>query len=344
MQVAKFLGSALLYSLGLAVAGSEAVADNVADFYKGKQITLVISTSAGGGIDAYGRLLARYIGNHIPGNPAIIPQNMPGAGGIRATNYMYNNAPKDGSIIALVHSDMTTASLFEPEKIMFNATKLTWVGNIADEMSLCLSWHDAPIKTASDMLTKQFIVGGSGVGANDEIYPRVLNNVLGAKIKIISGYTGGNDLQLAMERGEVQGRCSWPLSSIRATRLDWIESKKLNYLLQMGLERDPDLPSVPLVMDFVKTKEDRELLELIFAPRSFLRPVLAPPDIPSERAAALRQAFSAAVKDPGFLADAAKQRLTIKPKSGADMQAVIGKLHLTPKHLVDRALTAMGVK
>jgi tripartite-type tricarboxylate transporter receptor subunit TctC len=344
MKIAKLPGSVLLCSLCLAVPGNEAVGDSVSDFYKGKQITFVISTSAGGGIDVYGRLLARYIGNHIPGTPAVIPQNMPGAGGIRATNYMANNAPKDGTVIALVHSDMTTASLFEPEKIMFNATKMTWIGNIADEMSLCLSWHDAPIKTASDMISKQFIVGGSGVGANDEIYPRVLNNVLGAKIKIISGYTGGNDLQLAMERGEVQGRCSWPLSSIRATRPDWIQNHKLNYLLQMGLERDPDLQNVPLVMDFVKTDEDREIMELIFAPRSFLRPVLAPPEIPDERVAALRAAFSAAVKDPGFLADAAKQHLTIKPKSGADMQAVIRKLHLTPKHMIDRALTAMGVK
>lgn len=341
MKISTPLGSILACGLCLAIRANEAFGDSVSDFYRGKQITFIISTNAGGGIDAYGRLLARYIGNHIPGAPAVVPLNMPGAGGIRATNYMFNNAPRDGTVVALVHSEMTTASLFEPEQVRFDATQMNWIGNIADEMSLCLSWHDAPIKTAADMLSKEFIVGGSGAGADDEIYPRVLNNILGAKIKIISGYTGGADLQLAMERGEVQGRCSWPLSSIRATRPDWIRNHEINYLIQMGLEKDAELPDVPLVMDYVKTEEDREIMELILAPRSFLRPVLAPPQLPNDRVEALRSAFSDTMKDPAFSADAAKQQLTIKPRSGADMQASIGKLHLTPENVVNRALAAM---
>lgn len=333
-----------VYSWLAILNASAACAQDAASFFKGQQVTLVISAGAGGGFDSYGRLLARHMGRHIPGGPNVVPQNMPGAGGIRATNHMYNTAPKDGSTIAIVHSAMTTASILSPSKAQFDATKINWLGNIEDETSLCVAWHEAPIKSAEDMLTKAFVVGGTGVGGNLEIYPRVLNSILGAKIKVISGYKGGNDVGLAMERGEVQGRCSWPLSSIRSTRGDWLKEGKIRILLQTGLQKEPDLPDVPLVMDFVKNNSDRILLELIFASRSFLRPVLAPPDLPSDRLAVLRDAFMKTMADPAFLDDAKKQSLTVSPKRGEDMQAQIIKLHQSPKDVIAKAIAAMNPK
>lgn len=329
-------------AIALSTAAMPAAAEDVAAFYKGKQITLVISAGAGGGFDTYGRLLTRHFGRHIPGQPGMVPQNMPGAGGIKATNFMYNNARKDGTFIAIVHSAMTTASVLAPNKAQFDATKINWIGNIEDETSLCVAWHAAPAKTAQDMLTKEFIVGGTGVGGNLEIYPRVMNSILGAKIKVISGYKGGNDVVLAMERGEVQGRCSWPLSSIRSTRPEWLAQKKINILLQTGLEKEAELPHVPLIMDFVKNEDDRAVMELIFASRSFLRPVLAPPGVPADRIAALRASFMATMKDKAFLADASKQHITVNPKQGESMQALITKIHKTPKAVVERAIKAMN--
>ncbi len=319
-----------------------AAADAVADFYRGKQISFIIATGSGGGYDTYGRLLARHYGLFIPGQPTMVVQNMPGAGGIRATNFIYNTAPKDGTAVALVHSGMTTLSLIEPDNAKFDATKLTWIGNMEEETSLCVSWHDSPIKTTGDMFTKEFIIGGTGAGANLEVYPRVMNKILGTRFRVISGYKSGNEVSLAIERGELHGRCSWPLSSIRSTRPEWLPEKKLNFLVQTGMQKDAALPDVPLVMDLVKNDEDRAVMELIFAPRSLLRPVVAPPDLPADRTVGLREAFMKTLADGAFLEDAAKQRLTVTPKSGEAMQRLILKLHQAPKPVVERANQAMS--
>lgn len=329
-------------SCGAALVSEPASADAVGDFYRGKQITFIVATGSGGGYDAYGRLLTRHYKNHIPGQPNFVVQNMPGAGGIRATTFIYNTAPKDGTAMAIVHSGMTTLSLLEPENANFDATKLTWLGNIEEETSLCVSWHDSPIKTTQDMMTKEFIVGGTGSGANLEVYPRVMNKILGTRIKVISGYKGGNDVNLAIERGELQGRCSWPMSSIHSTRPQWLPEKKLNLLVQTGMEKDPELPDVPLIMELVKSSDDRAVMELIFAPRSLLRPVVAPPDMPADRTAALRSAFMKTLADKAFLDDAAKQQLTVTPKSGEVMQNLIHKIHQAPKAVVERAKQAMS--
>lgn len=321
---------------------ASAAADAVADFYRGKQVSFIIATGSGGGYDTYGRLMARHYGRFIPGQPTMVVQNMPGAGGIRATNFIYNTAPKDGTAVALVHSGMTTLSLIEPENAKFDATKLTWLGNMEEETSLCVSWHDSPIKTTDDMLTKEFIVGGTGAGANLEVYPRVMNKILGTQFKIISGYKSGNEVSLAIERGELHGRCSQPLSSIRSTRPEWLPEKKLNFLVQTGMKKDPELPNVPLIMDLVKSDDDRSVMELIFAPRSLLRPIVAPPGLPLDRAAALRQAFMETLADGAFLEDAKKQQLTLTPMSGEIMQRLILKIHQAPKAVVERAKQAMS--
>jgi tripartite-type tricarboxylate transporter receptor subunit TctC len=328
----------------LAVGGHAiAHADGAADFYRGKQLNLVVSTNSGNGIDTYGRMLARHIGRHVPGNPQMVVQNMPGAGGIRATNYMYNTAPRDGTYMALVHPAMTTAAVLTLSQARFDATKLTWIGNMEQEVALCVSWHESKIKTTEDMLTKEFVVGGTGAGSNLEIYPRVLNSILGAKIKIISGYSGGGDVALAIERHELDGRCGWPLSSIRSTRPAWLAEKKINILMQTGLAKDPDLPDVPLITDYAKTDKDLAVMKLIFIARSLLRPVLAPPDVPADRVATLRKAFMATMRDKEFIGEGERQGVTVRsPLSGEEVEAMILKLQETPKDVIERATQAMG--
>lgn len=317
-------------------------AQSAADFYKGKQVSLIISTESGGGYDTYGRVLARHYGRYIPGNPSLVVQNMPGAGGIRATNHIYNSAAKDGTVLGLVHSAMTTASILTLPQVQFDTSRINWIGNMDEETAQCVSWHGSKIQTTKDMLEKPFVVGGSGAGSFLEIYPRVINNLLNAKIKVISGYKGGSEVALAMERGEVDGRCGWPMSSVRATRPDWVAEKKLVFLLQTGLTKDPALPDVPLITDFVTSADDKALLELIFVSRSILRPVFAPPDVPANRIAALRDAFMKTMADRTFVEEALKQGATITPMDGAKVQATIAKINQTPKAIVDRAVAAMG--
>jgi tripartite-type tricarboxylate transporter receptor subunit TctC len=319
-----------------------AAADPVSDFYRGKQMQLIVSTGPGGGYDAYARVLARYYGKHIPGGPTMVVQNMPGAGGIRATNHLYANAPKDGTVLALVHSAMTTANVLPLNQVQFDTSRINWIGNMEEEVALCVSREDSVVKTAADLLAKPFVVGGTGIGSELEIYPRVIDAVFGAQIKIVSGYQGGAEVALAMERGELDGRCGWPLSSIRTTRPDWLKDKKIHLLLQTGLAKNPELPDVPLITDFVHNDDDLALLKLVFVSRSLLRPVLAPPEVPPERVAALRTAFLDTLKDPAFLGEAGPQGVTITPMPGETVQKIIAAINGTPKPVVERAIKAMG--
>lgn len=340
MKTGMILVSVLLV-FGYATPSVLAASSPVEDFYKNTQMNLIISSGAGGGYDRYGRLLARHMGKHIPGNPSIIPRNMPGAGGLKATAHMYANAPKDGATIAIVHNGMTTASLLMPQRAKFREAEFSWIGNIAEETAQCLAWRDSTIKTTADMLSKEFIVGGAGSGSNLDQYPRIINNILGAKIKVISGYKGSKQIALAVERGEVQGICALPLSTITNSKPEWIRDKKIGLLLQMGLTKDPALPHVPLIMDFVKNEEDRMAMELILAPRKLLRPVFAPPSVPTERVMALRAAFMKTVKSNGFMMEAKKQRLIVTPMSGEEAEEIIRKIHEVPRKVLARAIEAM---
>ena len=300
---------------------------NVASFYRGKQVRVLIGYSAGGGYDTYARLLARHIGNHIPGNPTVVPQNMPGAGSLTLTNFLYNVAPKDGTVFGTIARGMAMEPLLGGEGTQFDATKFSWIGSLNHEVSICASWYTSKVKTVEDLKTNQLIVGGTGSGADTDTFPIVMSNLLDAKIKLISGYPGGNDILLAMERGEVDGRCGWSWSSVVANRGDWLTEKKINILVQMALQKHPDLPDVPLVLDLADNEDEERAMELIFARQVMGRPYVAPPGIPVERRDALRQAFLDMVEDPAFKADIQKIDLELNPVSGVEIERVIARIY-----------------
>lgn len=327
--------AALVAMLAAALFALPASAASVADYYKDKRITFVISSGAGGGYDAYGRTLARHMGKHIPGNPGFVPQNMPGAGGIRAANYLYNVAPKDGTVFGGVHRGIPMEPLFGNEKAQYDPSKFNWLGSLNNEVSVCVSWGTAPVKTIREAMEKELIVGGSG--PNDtEAFPALLNNIVGTKFKIVSGYPSGTAVNLAMERREVDGRCGWSWSSAKTQQPEWLKEKKVNILAQLSLAKHPELADVPLVMEFAKSEEDKDILELVFARQVMGRPYLAPPGVPAERVAALRAAFDATMKDPEFIADINKQKLELTPVSGVEIQKLVNKIHATPKSVIAR--------
>ena len=328
---------------GVVLLSDGAFAQSLEQLYKGKQIKLISSSDVGGGYDASARLLARFMGNHLPGNPQIVVQNMPGAGGIKAANYLYNVAPKDGLTIGGVHRTVPQAPQLGLPGTQFDAAKFNWLGSMNNEVSVCVAWHEAPVKTIEEAMSKTLIVGGSG--ANDtEQFPAVLNNIIGTKFKVISGYPSGTAVGLAMERREVDGRCGWSWSSVVTQQGDWIRDKKINILLQISLAKHPDLPNVPLVMDYAKTEQDKQVLEFLFARQIMGRPFLAPPGVPTDIVAALRKAFDDASKDPALVAEADKQKQELTPVSGIAVQTLVEKLLKTPKEVVAIADKATELK
>ena len=320
---------------------SATVAQSSEDFFTGKQIKLIISTGPGGGYDTNARLFARFYGAHIPGNPAIVPQNMPGAGGIRASSFVYSGAPKDGTTIGVVDSSNLIQPLLKNTRDQFDPTKVNWLGNMSSEPSLCVSWHETPIKTTEDFLTKEFIVGGSGAGGQLEVYPKILNSILGTKMKVISGYTGGNEVVLAMERGEVQGRCGWSLSGIESTRAGWLADKKVNILVQLG-DKAPELPNVPEAAELAKSQEQKDVLQLIFSDRKVQRPFMAPPGVPEARVALMRTAFLATMADKSFLAEADKMKLQVTVMPGGEVQEYMNRLYAASPAVIEQTRVALG--
>ena len=315
-------------------------AGSVADFYKGKTITIYIGYSAGGGYDTYARTIGRTIGKHIPGNPKIIAKNKPGAGSLRLANELYNTLPKDGTAIATFGRGMPMEPLFGNKKAKFDASKFTWLGSANNEVSVCIAWHESPIQTLDDFLTKPMIVGGTGPGSDTDVFPKVLNNIIGTKLILVTGYPGGNDINLATERGEVQGRCGYSWSSLKSRFPQWLTGKKVQILLQMSTAKHPDLPDVPFVMDLAKTDRDRKILELVFARQAWGRPFVAPPGVPGDRAKALQAAFMATMKDADFLKDAKQQKLEIAPISGEKIGQLIAQLFASPKDIIQAATEA----
>jgi tripartite-type tricarboxylate transporter receptor subunit TctC len=312
---------------------AHAHAQDPASFYKGKTIDLYVGYSAGGGYDVYARALARHMGRFIPGNPTIVPKNMPGAGSLVLANWLYNVAPKDGSAFGMIGRGTAFDPLLGSTKAQFDAAKFNWIGSMNDEVSVCVAWHTSGIAKLQDVTQKELTVGGTGPAADTDQFPKVLNATIHTKFKIIPGYPGGNDIDLAMERGEVMGRCGWSWSSVVATHKRWIDDKKINILVQLSLTKHADLPNVPLVMDFAKTDEERQIFKLVFARQPMGRPFLAPPGVPADRTATLRKAFMDAMKDPGFLAEAEKMQLEIDPVSGDAVQAIVRDVYRTPKSI-----------
>ena len=332
-----------LLALCLLLPAAAARADAVSDFFHGKTVTVYIGFTAGGGYDVYGRLITRYMSAHIPGNPTMVAQNMPGAGSLQLANYLYNVAPKDGTAIATFSRGAPMEPLIGSGAARFDASKFLWLGSIANEVSLCVVWKSSPVQNWAEATQKEFTVGGLGAGADPDIFAAVLKNVFGAKLRIVSGYPGGNDVTLAMERGEVDGRCGWSWSAIKATRLDYLKQHKMGLLIQLALHKSPDLPDVPLVLDLARNDKEKQILTMIFSRQVTAWPFAAPPGLPADRAAALRAAFDATMKDEGFLAEAKKAGLEVDPVPGAEMDRLIAELYRTPPDIIAEAKKAVAL-
>jgi tripartite-type tricarboxylate transporter receptor subunit TctC len=328
---------------GWAAATAIANAQSPADFYKGKTVDLYVGYSVGGGYDLYARVLARHIGAHIPGNPTVIVKNMEGAGSLRLANWLYRVAPKDGSVIGIIGRGTGFDPLLSQQGAQFDGPKFTWIGSGNHEVSVCVAYGDrAGVTKFADLKSREMTVGGTGASADTDQFPRVVNGVLGTKMKIVSGYPGGNDIVLAMERGELQGRCGWSWSSVKATHGAWIAQKKLNILVQLALQKHPDLPDVPLIMDLAKTDEQKQIMRLIFARQVMGRPYFAPPGVPADRAEALRKAFMETMQDKDFLADAEKAQLEVTPVSGEEVQKLVAEVYATPPEIAKKAAAILG--
>ncbi len=316
-------------------------AQSAADFYKGKSVAVAIAFSPGGGYDLYARTLARHMGKHIPGNPTLVPQNMPGAGGLRVAQYYSQAAPKDGLTFGTFTRMAGIAPLFDPTQT-YDSSKLTWLGAITDSISVCVTWHTSPVKTWKDFLEKPVTLGGTGPSGELDIFTNLYRNVFGANIKLVSGYPGTAEIMLAMERGELDGVCGIDWTSIKAQRQRWIKEKQINVIAQAAFRKDPDLPHVPLIMELTKDPEKLQILKLFVSAHEFARPYAAPPGIPADRAAALIAAFEATTKDAGFLAETAKHQMEVAPVSGKRLAEMLAELYATPEPILAKARAAIA--
>jgi tripartite-type tricarboxylate transporter receptor subunit TctC len=314
-----------------------AAAGSVADFYKGKTITLIVGTSAGGTYDTTAHLVARHLGRHLPGEPAVIVQSMLGAGGVNALQHLYAVAPRDGSVIGMAIRYYPLEPLLDPGSARYDPLRFNPIGSTSSEVAVAVTWHSSPVKTFDDLFTTGITVGATGLLDDTSRFPLVARNLTGAKIRIVIGYPGGNDVTLAMEKGEVDGRFGWSWGSVKSRAANWLAEKKINIIFQIGMKKAPDLPDTPFIMDYAKTARDRQALELLFAAQTFAWPFIAPPDIPADRLAALRGGFDATMKDRDFLADAAKLDLAIAPVSGEEMAALIKRILSFDHAVVERA-------
>jgi tripartite-type tricarboxylate transporter receptor subunit TctC len=321
-------------------APTPAGADGIADFYRGKELRLVIGASVGGGYDIYARAIAKHLADHIPGNPAIVPQDMPAGGGLAAANYIYNVAARDGTVIGAMQNTVPFEPFFANRQAQFDATRMSWLGTPTSEVAMYLVWHTSKIKSLQDAQRQEMVVGGAGAASTPVFYGRIFNQILGLKARFVNGYPGQNEILLAMENGEVEAMTSPFWSSIRTARPDWIPQHLVRVLFQYGQKPLPDLAGVPFALDLVTSEADKILLRAASAPLVLGRPFAAPPGVPAERLAALRAAMMATFQDPAFQADCAQQRLECSdPKSGEEIASLIGMAYAIPpdirKRLID---------
>lgn len=327
--------STCLLAAAAATSAVTTVQADPADFYEGKTVELLIGYSAGGGYDMYARTLARHIGKHIPGNPEVIVKNVPGAGSLVLMNQLAHTLPKDGSVFGTVSRGVAFDPLFGNKQARFKPTEANWLGSLNNETSICASWHESDVKEWRDLRETNLTVGSTGAGADTNLFPRVLSDLLGFKMTPIAGYPGGNDVLLAMERGEVDGRCGWSWSSAKSGRAEWFENDRVNVLFQMSLKKHPDLPDVPLVTEFAETERESQVLRLLFARQVMGRPYVAPPGVPADRLKALRQAMADTAKDPEFLKDAQNQDLEITYVDGEEIQEIVIEAYGYPEDVVN---------
>ncbi len=329
---------ALAFVVG--VSGAAFAADPEADFFKGKQLRVIVPTPVGGLYDVFARLVAEHLPRHLPGNPRAIAQNMGGAGGLVAANYIANVAPRDGTVLASAHSSTPTASLLSPEGAKFDVNDLSWIGSITKDPFVSYVWHTSPVQSLDDLKTKEGVFGGNAVGSASIDYAIVGKEFFGLKIKIITGYPNATDVKLAMERGELNGTFGNGWSALKAGEPTWLPERKVTLLTQFGLSRHPEMPDVPLFIDLAKNAPDRQALELLLARQEFSKPYYGPPGIPAPRLTALRRAFDATMTDPAFLADAAKVNAPVDgPMTGEEVATAVKRISGTPQSVVKRIET-----
>jgi tripartite-type tricarboxylate transporter receptor subunit TctC len=326
----------LLVPAMLAVLGATpAAAQSSAGYFAGKTVKVIIGLGTGGGYDLWGRTVARHIGRHLPGNPTVIAQNLEGAGSFRAATYMYAQAPKDGTVMALLSRDFSLGPITGTSGAQFDPTKFSWLGTTTTETNVCMSYKTAAVKTVRDLFERELLVGDNGAGTGTGNYPKALNALLGLKFKIIRGYAASVDVVLAMERGEVEGYCE-SLESVYGKRPDWIATKTVNILFQGGLKPNPDLKGVPFINDLAKSDDDRKAIEFLYAGQGIGRPFVAPPGLAPNVLKMMRAAFDATMKDPDFIAEVKQKKLTLEPENGEYLEKLIDRIYATPKPIVER--------
>lgn len=337
-----FSASAAIAGVMLTACATSAMADAVGDFYQGKRITMGVGSEPGGGYDAYARMVTRHIGKLIPGNPGFVVQNMPGGGGLRVTNHLYNVAPKDGTAMATVQRGLLTSPLLEARKLQlqFDPMKFNWIGSLNSETGLIVVWHTAPHKTMDDLFKTELLVGSSS--PSTDFLPLFLNNVINTKFKIIPGYKSSTDAYIALERGELQGRVSTGWAGDKDVLEPWMKDNKVRFLAQLAMTKNPEFPNLPLIIDYARTAQDKQVMELILAAQHWGRPFVMPPDVPQDRVAAVRKAFIDMTKDEQFLAESKKLRMDLDVVTGAEIDTLLKRVYATPPEIVEIARKAIS--
>ena len=324
-----------------------AVADEVADFYRGKQVKLIIGYAPGTGYDVHARLLGRHLGRHIPGDPTIVPQTMEGAGSLRAGLYVFNVAEKDGLTIGAMNRSMVLAPLLgtlDASQANFDPRQLGWVGSMNSATTVGVVWGASGLTKFDDLRQKEVIVSSDQTTSDSYVFAQLMNNLLGTKLKVITGYSGTTASYLAMERGETTGYMGTSYSSLKSTKPDWIRDKKVNILIQVALKADPELPDVPVITALAKTPSEKQALELLLAPQEMARPYFTTPGVDPKRLAALQKAFMDTMRDPAFIADAQKMSIDIDPMDGKDIKLLLEKIYKTPPEAIEASKRAIAVK
>jgi tripartite-type tricarboxylate transporter receptor subunit TctC len=311
-------------------------------FYTDKTISLYLGVEPGSNYASYGRLLGQFMPKYIPGNPTVVVRYMPGAATLVLANYLYNAAPRDGTAFGLVHERMGLLPLIDPRGIKYDALKFNWIGAMSRQLSVCFVWRTSPIKSIEDAKIREVLVGGTNAGGSSEVFPRVLNQFLGTKFKVVNGYPGTQDIVLAMERGEVDGRCGFGWSALKTTKPDWVAQGKVHVIMQMGMTKAQDLPNVPSLLESVSTPAEKQAVEFLLGSSVMARPFVAPPGVPEDRIKILQRAFDATLRDPEFLKQARAQVLDIDPISGEEIKSVLTGLYATSKPIIETAASWMN--
>jgi len=338
-QTAKRLSRLYLAAVALLLWAAWSENGSALDAAANHSISVIVGFSPGGAYDLYARVLAKYMGKYLPGKPALVVENMPGAGGLKAANYLYQVAPKDGSTFGTFARGVVIGPLFGQGA--FDATKFSWIGSVTDDVNVCLSWHTSQVKTWNDVMTKPFTVAGQGPQADPNVYANLVKNLFGAPINVVNGYPGSNEIVLAMERGEVDGVCALSYSTARTTLDEKIKNKDINIVFQAGLKKAAELPNVPLLLDLARDDKQRAVLKLVMGVQGMARPFVAPPGLPQARTEELRTAFAETINDPAFIAEANRLNLQVNPVLGREVEALVGDLYRTPRDVVEQAQRAI---